>query len=121
MDENELQMDFQEGDEPETDFTGGLSDDDIAAALGWHTTLSEPLLPMDEMTTAEGEAVETADESPETAKAATDAELEDEPEDPDKAQDDEIAEIRKELEELKASIEDDDKETETTEDTAASE
>ena len=55
-----------------------LSDDDIAAALGYATTLSEPLLPQDEMTTAEDEAVETADESPETEEVADEA-LEEEP------------------------------------------
>lgn len=53
-----------EGDIPD------LSDDDIAASLGFHTTLSEPLIPQDEMDTAEDEAVETADESPETAEEA---------------------------------------------------
>ncbi len=47
-----------------------LSDDDVAAALGFATTLSEPLLPQDEMDTEEDEGVETADESPETEEAA---------------------------------------------------
>lgn len=98
-----------------------LSDDDIAAALGFHTTLSEPLLPMDETDTAEDEAVETADESPETAMAAdeeTEGEQEEEPEKPpkeeggekketedrDDAQDEEIASILEELETLQKEV-----------------
>lgn len=41
-----------------------LSDDDIAAALGFATTLSEPLLPQDEMDTTEDEGMEgEADDS----------------------------------------------------------
>lgn len=116
----ESQMESQ--DEMATfDPTADMSDDDIAAALGFHTTLSEPLLPMDEMTTAEDEGVETADESGATEMDAVEDPVAEEPEDPNKEQDDEIADIRKELEELKASIEDDDEESETEEDTAASE
>ena len=89
------------------DPTDSLSDDDVAAALGFHTTLSEPLLPQDEMDTAEDEAVETADESPETAMAA-DEELEEEPEEEEPDKDDEqskeIEEIRKELEALQEEV-----------------
>jgi TolA-binding protein len=100
--------------EEELDPTDSLSDDDIAAALGFTTTLSEPLIPEDEMTTAEGEAVETADESPETEMAA-DEELEEEEPDPElDAMEDEIADIRAELEALKDETKNE-QETENTE------
>lgn len=78
-----------------------MSDDDIAAALGFTTTLSEPLLPQDEMTTAEDEVVETADESPETEMEADEEmaeeseEVEEEPEkEEEKSEDTEILESR---------------------------
>lgn len=87
-----------------------LSDDDIAAALGFATTLSEPLLPQDEMTTDEDEELETADESSETAVEAEEGpaeEVEEEPE-PEEESDDEqskeIGEIRKELEALQEEV-----------------
>lgn len=95
------------------DPTASLSDDDIAAALGYHTTLSEPLLPQDEMDTAEDEEVETADESPGTAEAADEdvgenlqesSEKLEETDDTDDEQTREIEEIRKELEALQEEV-----------------
>lgn len=51
-----------------------LSEDDIAAALGYATTLSEPLLPQDQMDDAQDEGVEGDGES-----GATEQEVGDEP------------------------------------------
>lgn len=122
MNEEELGLDTSGDPSVEGDHTANLSDDDIASALGFHTTLSEPLLPQDEMDTAQDEATDTADESPATAAdAAADPATEEPPKDPNVEQDSEIADIRKELEDLKASLENDDKEPETEKDSGASE
>lgn len=84
-----------------------LTDDDIAAALGFATTLSEPLLPQDEMDTVEDEEMEIADESVETEEAAEEEPVEEEEveeEDTDDEQSKEIEEIRKELEQLQKEV-----------------
>lgn len=78
-----------------------LSDDDIASALGFHTTLSEPLIPQDAGTDAEGEATETDDESGQRAVDANDvSQASAPPADHDDAQDAEIEDIRNQLETL---------------------
>lgn len=101
MNPDELQVDYEEGHDPETDHTGSLSDDDIASALGFHTTLSEPLIPQDAGTDAEGEATQTADESLQTAVDAGDVnQASAPPADHDDEQDAEIQDIRNQLEAL---------------------
>lgn len=48
----------------------GMTDDDIAASLGFATTLSQLVLPQDDMETEEDEDIETADESIDTEDVA---------------------------------------------------
>lgn len=48
-----------------TDGDVDLEDDDIASAMGFATTLSEPLIPMDEETMMEGEVEEAPQEETE--------------------------------------------------------
>ncbi len=101
--EDDLELEVAAGDED-------MTDDDVAASLGFITTLSESMLPQDTMDTAEDEAVEAPVED--TAPPAAPAPERDE------AQDAEIQAIRDELDELKAEIEDE-SETETTKDSDA--
>lgn len=77
-----------------------LSEDDIASALGFSTTLSEPLLPQDQMDNGQDESQQTADQSLQTtadvnssgAQAMT----------KDEEQDKEIQDIRAGLEKLRS-------------------
>jgi hypothetical protein len=105
MPEEEMQIDLGDSEvseEAPIDPTEDMSDDDIAASLGYVTTLSEQMLPQDEEEPAEVQEEENDEE-----------EVEEEPEDKDAAQDEEIADIRKQLEQLLA--EENDTETEDTE------
>lgn len=93
------------------DPTEDMSDDDLAANLGFLTSLSESTLPQgDDGEMAEGEEMQEEEE-------AVPEEVVEEEADP---LEEEVADIRKELEELKASIENEE-DTETEEDTGASE
>lgn len=55
---------LQQEDSLEMSLTDEMSDDDIAAALGFASTIQEGMLPQDDMTTAEGEAVEEPVDAP---------------------------------------------------------
>lgn len=87
--EDDMELEVASGDED-------MTDDDVAASLGFITTLSQGLLPQDDMTTAEDEETEEPEEEP--------------TEDRDEAQDEEIRKIREELEALKNEPETEDTE-----------
>ena len=89
-----------------------LSDDDIAASLGYATSLSEPLIPMDEMSVEEGEEVEAETEVPQEepapeeppAEEVAEEEVEEEPSETEKA-------ILKKLDELTKKVDEGNKKT----------
>lgn len=84
----------------QTDLTASLSDNDLAAALGFHTTLSEPLIPQDAGNDQQAEQGQTADESPQTKQDASKDNSMGGGTKHDNYQDKEIADIRAQLMEL---------------------
>lgn len=102
--EEELELDDigptteEEIPQEEIDPTEDMTDDDIAASLGFITTLSQQMLPQDDMTTAEGEEMETPEDAPIEPMA------EKEPEEEKDETELEIEAIRKELEALKEEV-----------------
>jgi hypothetical protein len=100
------------------DTTAHLSDDDIAAALGFHTTLSEPLIKQDPGTDQTAEATQTADQSPTTTADAKDVNSPGTPPaDHETTQDAEIEDIRTQLEQLQKDLQNE-QNGQTTESTA---
>lgn len=94
-----------------------LSDDDIAASLGFHTTLSEPLIPQDAGTDQSAEAGQTTDQSGQTTPDARNI---DTPASPnvshDDRQDAELEDIKNQLNELQKGLEKDGQKESTTKD-----
>lgn len=106
MDENQVP---QNGSE--------MSDDDVAASLGFITSLSEGLLPQeDQMGTAEGETIGAPVDGPPAPAAPEGKEVSPETS-TDADQEKEITEIRAELEELKAALNENGEEPNKEEDT----
>lgn len=110
----------------EMDPTSEMSDDDIAAALGFATTMGEQVMPQDDMPEEEGmEEANMEEEAPGMGEEVVEepvAGVEEVIETPtqDDVQDQEIKAIRMELERLKGELEDEE-DGETEEDTGTTE
>lgn len=101
--------------EETADPTSDMTDDDLAASLGYITTLSERMMtpPEEETDMQEAEPEPSAPEQEEEIEEEPEEEPEEDKEDVDDAQDKEIEDIKKQLEEL--LNEENGKETENTE------
>lgn len=94
------EMELNEEIGGEIDPAEDMTDDDIAASLGFVTTLSEQMLPQDDMTTAEGEEMETPEDAPAEPEAEEEPGEMEEPEENEMGEDEKDEEIQR----LKAEI-----------------